>query len=112
MKDEARRAELAHFLRSRRERFKPSQFSLPEGAKQRRTPGLRREELAQIAGISPIWYTKLEQERQIQESSHMTKASLLAPERYVQRAFPCIIRMKQSETGISQTRGFYIQWHT
>jgi transcriptional regulator with XRE-family HTH domain len=74
MKDEQRRAELAHFLRSRRERLKPSQFSLPEGAKQRRTPGLRREELAQIAGISPIWYTKLEQGRQIQVSAQVLES--------------------------------------
>jgi len=74
MKDEQRRAELAHFLRSRRERLKPSQFSLPEGAKQRRTPGLRREELAQIAAISPIWYTKLEQGQQIQVSAQVLES--------------------------------------
>lgn len=74
MKDEQRRAELAHFLRSRRERLKPSQFSLSEGAKQRRTPGLRREELAQVAGISPVWYTKLEQGRQIQVSAQVLES--------------------------------------
>ncbi len=54
MKDEEHRAELIHFLRSRRECFKPSQFSLPEEAKQRRTPGLRREELAQDRGHQPF----------------------------------------------------------
>lgn len=74
MKDEQRRAELAHFLRSRRERLKPSQFSLPQGAKQRRTPGLRREELAQLAGISPIWYTKLEQGQPIQVSAQVLES--------------------------------------
>ena len=74
MKDEQRRAELAHFLRNRCECLKPSQFLLPEGAKQRRTPGLRREELAQIAGISPIWYTKLEQGRQIQVSTQVLES--------------------------------------
>jgi hypothetical protein len=74
MKDEQRRAELAHFLRTRRERLKPSQFSLPEGAKHRRTPGLRREELAQIAAISPIWYTKLEQGQQIQVSAQVLES--------------------------------------
>ncbi|GCE14587.1 helix-turn-helix transcriptional regulator [Tengunoibacter tsumagoiensis] len=74
MNDEQRRSELAHFLRSRRERLKPSQFSLPEGAKQRRTPGLRREELAQVAGISPIWYTKLEQGRPIQVSAQVLES--------------------------------------
>jgi transcriptional regulator with XRE-family HTH domain len=68
MHDEQRRSELAHFLRTRRERLKPSHFHLPPGAKRRRTPGLRREELAQIAGISPTWYMKLEQGQQIQVS--------------------------------------------
>lgn len=74
MKDEERRAELAHFLRSRRESLKPSQFSLPQGARQRRTPGLRREELAQLAGISPIWYTKLEQGQPIQVSAQVLES--------------------------------------
>lgn len=86
MKDEQRRAELAHFLRSRREGLKPSQFSLPQGAKQRRTPGLRREELALIAGISPIWYTKLEQGQSIQVSAQVLESlaqtlQLTEPER-------------------------------
>ena len=74
MQDEQRRTELAHFLRSRRERLKPSQFFLPEGAKLRRTPGLRREELAQVAGISPIWYTKLEQGQPIQVSAQVLES--------------------------------------
>src|SRR5260221_7250325 len=68
MNDDPRRAELAHFLRTRRERLSPSLFQLPTGATRRRTPGLRREELAQIAGISPTWYTKLEQGQEIQVS--------------------------------------------
>jgi len=74
MNDEPRRVELAHFLRTRREHLSPSLFHLPEGAKRRRTPGLRREELAQIAGISPTWYMKLEQGREIQVSAQVLES--------------------------------------
>ena len=63
--------ELAHFLRVRRERLSPSEYSLLEGARRRRTPGLRREELAQLAGMSPVWYTKLEQGQDIQVSTQV-----------------------------------------
>jgi transcriptional regulator with XRE-family HTH domain len=74
MSDDPRRAELAHFLRTRRERLSPSLFQLPTGAKRRRTPGLRREELAQIAGISPTWYMKLEQGQEIQVSAQVLES--------------------------------------
>lgn len=74
MHDEQRRSELAHFLRTRRERLKPSQFHLPQGAKRRRTPGLRREELAQIAGVSPTWYMKLEQGQEIRASAQVLES--------------------------------------
>lgn len=56
------RAELAAFLRSRRERVAPSDVGLPAG-RRRRTPGLRREEVAQLAYISTEYYTRLEQAR-------------------------------------------------
>ena len=56
------RQELAGFLRSRRERLPPSDVGLDAGPR-RRTPGLRREEVAQIAGISVDYYTRLEQAR-------------------------------------------------
>lgn len=56
------RAELAAFLRSRRERITPAQVGLPAGPR-RRTPGLRREEAAQLAFISTEYYTRLEQAR-------------------------------------------------
>ena len=56
------RGELAGFLRSRRERIAPSDVGLDAGPR-RRTPGLRREEVAQIAGISVDYYTRLEQAR-------------------------------------------------
>jgi transcriptional regulator with XRE-family HTH domain len=59
-----RHQELAAFLRSRRARVSPEQVGLPRGTR-RRTPGLRRGEVAVLAGISPEWYTWLEQGRDI-----------------------------------------------
>jgi transcriptional regulator with XRE-family HTH domain len=56
------RRELAAFLRSRRERIAPADVGLPAGPR-RRTPGLRREEVAQLAFISAEYYTRLEQAR-------------------------------------------------
>ncbi|WP_017542087.1 helix-turn-helix transcriptional regulator [Nocardiopsis halophila] len=56
------RRELGAFLRSRRERITPADVGLPAG-RRRRTPGLRREEAAQLAFISPEYYTRLEQAR-------------------------------------------------
>lgn len=55
-----RRAELSDFLRSRRARLLPSDVGLLDGAR-RRTPGLRREEVALLANIGATWYTRLEQ---------------------------------------------------
>lgn len=55
------RAELSEFLRSRRARLKPDDVGLPEFGRHRRVPGLRREELAQLAGVSVAYYTRLEQ---------------------------------------------------
>ena len=63
------RDELAAFLRSRRERLAPAAVGLPATGR-RRTPGLRREELAQVAGVGVTWYTWLEQGRQIDVSAH------------------------------------------
>ncbi len=66
--DKGRRAALTRFLRARRERLSPAQVGLPPGGR-RRTPGLRREELAQIAGVGTTWYTWLEQGRDIKVSA-------------------------------------------
>jgi hypothetical protein len=55
-----RRSELSDFLRTRRARVAPSDVGLPDGAR-RRTPGLRREEVALLAHIGTTWYTRLEQ---------------------------------------------------
>ena len=68
-----RRAELAAFLRSRRERISPEQAGLPPGLR-RRTPGLRREEVAQLAGVGVTWYTWLEQGRPINASAQVLGA--------------------------------------
>lgn len=60
--DERRPYSLGEFLRARRDRLRPADFGLPAGVR-RRVPGLRREEAAQICGISPTWYTWIEQGR-------------------------------------------------
>ena len=62
--DESRRQELSNFLRTRRARISPADVGLAT-AHRRRTPGLRREEVAQLAGMSVTWYTWLEQKRPI-----------------------------------------------
>jgi len=56
--------ELGYFLRSRRERVSPRDAGLPGGNSRRRTPGLRREEVATLAGVSIDYYTKLERGRE------------------------------------------------
>jgi transcriptional regulator with XRE-family HTH domain len=63
-----RRAALADLLRSRREALTPKAAGIAAIGR-RRTPGLRREEVAQLAGVSAAWYTWLEQGRDIQPSS-------------------------------------------
>src|SRR5690349_22661627 len=68
-----RHHELAEFLRSRRARLSPEQVGLPRGAR-RRTPGLRREEVAMLAGVSPEWYTWLEQGRDINVSVQLLES--------------------------------------
>src|ERR1700722_6647258 len=69
----ARRTELAAFLRARRERISPEDVGLPAGTR-RRTAGLRREELAQLAGVGVTWYTWLEQGRPINASVQVLDA--------------------------------------
>ena len=68
-----RRVELAAFLRSRRERISPEDAGLPPGFR-RRTAGLRREEVAQLAGVGVTWYTWLEQGRPINASTQVLDA--------------------------------------
>jgi transcriptional regulator with XRE-family HTH domain len=68
--DTKRRATLADFLKTRRARLRPEQFNLPNIGR-RRTPGLRREEVAQLAGVGVSWYTWLEQGRDITVSDQV-----------------------------------------
>lgn len=68
-----RRVELGRFLRSRRERITPDQVGIPNGGR-RRTPGLRREEVALLAGVGASWYTWLEQARDVQASAAVLDA--------------------------------------
>jgi transcriptional regulator with XRE-family HTH domain len=65
---EKSRSELGDFLRSRREKLRPREVGLAEG-RRRRTAGLRREEVAELAGIGVDWYIRLEQGRSVNPSA-------------------------------------------
>ena len=94
-------SELGEFLRSRRERLSPEQVGLSSGVTLRRVPGLRREELAQLAGVSVGYYTRLEQgvshaaspavldslamALQLDEAEHQHLRTLAVPPRKVRR---------------------------
>jgi transcriptional regulator with XRE-family HTH domain len=67
------RSELADLLRSRRDRLTPADVGLPAGTR-RRTAGLRREEVAQLAGMSTTYYTFLEQGRDVRPSRQVVTA--------------------------------------
>jgi len=71
MKMGSQRKSIGEFLKNRRSRISPKQFDLPEGCTRRRTPGLRREEVAGLAKVSITWYTWLEQGREISASSEV-----------------------------------------
>src|SRR5271170_1258298 len=70
VQNKARREELKQFLRSRRARLSPADFGFPEGPR-RRTPGLRRDEVALLANIGTTTYTFLEQGRDINVSAQV-----------------------------------------
>jgi transcriptional regulator with XRE-family HTH domain len=69
-----RRRELREFLMSRRARVTPAEAGLPDGGGRRRTPGLRREEVAVLAGVGASWYQWLEQGRDISVSPQVLDA--------------------------------------
>jgi transcriptional regulator with XRE-family HTH domain len=71
--EKQRYKELGNFLKTRRAKISPSQVGISEGLR-RRTPGLRREEVAYIAGIGLTWYTWLEQGRAIQVSAEVIES--------------------------------------
>ncbi len=66
-------SEFAAFLKSRRDRIRPADVGLPAGPR-RRVPGLRREEVAQLAGLSADYYTELERGRGAQPSAQVLTA--------------------------------------
>ncbi|MFE0022798.1 helix-turn-helix transcriptional regulator [Amycolatopsis sp. NPDC059021] len=66
--------ELAAFLRTRRERLDPQDFGLPSRRQSRRTPGLRREEVAELAGVSIDYIVRLEQARGLRPSADVVEA--------------------------------------
>ncbi|MCQ4042049.1 helix-turn-helix transcriptional regulator [Streptantibioticus rubrisoli] len=66
--------ELGRFLRARREGVRPTDVGLPIGAGVRRTPGLRREELATLAGVSIDYYTRLERGKETRPSPAVVEA--------------------------------------
>lgn len=70
MSEIERRQALAHFLRKRRSLLSPNEVGLPSGVR-RRTPGLRREEVAQLAHVGTSWYVWLEQGRNVHPSAHL-----------------------------------------
>ncbi len=67
---DTRRKELGEFLVALRGRHAPEEFGFPAGSR-RRAPGLRREEVAQLAGISPTWYAWIEQGRGVNVSAEV-----------------------------------------
>lgn len=71
--EQRRRESLSEFLKSRRARISPEEVGLHTG-KRRRTPGLRREEVAQLAGVGLTWYTWLEQGREITVSDEILES--------------------------------------
>lgn len=73
MRESERRQALADFLRQRRTRLSPTEVGLPPGVR-RRTPGLRREEVAQLANIGTSWYVWLEQGRDVHPSASVLES--------------------------------------
>ncbi len=71
---EVRRQELADFLRTRRAAVRPADIGLADDGRRRRTPGLRREEVAQHAGVGISWYTWLEQGRDVSPTPQVLDA--------------------------------------
>lgn len=90
------RSELGNFLRSRREGLDPGAAGLP-GGRRRRTPGLRREEVAELAGIGVDWYIRLEQGRNVSPS--VTTVDALARALRLGRAEHAHLRALARSTG-------------
>src|SRR5947199_8266838 len=95
--------ELGAFLRVRRSELSPSDVDLPEGGRQRRVAGLRREEIAQLAAISTDYYTRLEQGR----ISPSAPGARLACARPAPRRRPAhlLVRCRGHEPGVRGVAG-------
>lgn len=108
MDDTTRRQQLADFLRTRRARLQPADVNLPITG-QRRTPGLRREEVAVLAGISVDWYTWLEQGRDIRVSEDVLTSLgrvlclSAAEQRYVYRLADVLPDVSPANTLVTRT---------
>lgn len=74
MEDQLQRKSLGDFLKTRRASLSPQAFGFRDGFSRRRTPGLRREEVAQLAGVSLTWYTWLEQGREMSASHEVLES--------------------------------------
>ena len=83
----ADRAQLADFLRTRREALQPEDVGLPRGPR-RRTGGLRREEVAALCGMSADYYSRIEQQRGPNPSEQMLAAIARGPAPVARRAGP------------------------
>jgi transcriptional regulator with XRE-family HTH domain len=77
MHDDVRLQSLSEFLKTHRAKLQPNEVGLPSVCR-RRTPGVRREEVAQLAGISTTWYTWLEQGRNISVTTQVLERIALA----------------------------------
>jgi transcriptional regulator with XRE-family HTH domain len=110
MDDRCRRLELRDFLAAARARLAPSDVGLPATGR-RRVPGLRREEVAELAGVTPVWYRWLESGREIRVSEQflerLSAALRLSPRDEVtlyHLALPGLYRAEQALRGATGAR--------
>ena len=101
---ERRRDELADFLRKRRAALQPEEVGLPGGGR-RRTPGLRREEVAHLAGVGTTWYTWLEQGRDVRASLEVLEAAVPRAAPDPRRAHPPRAARPRRGAAAVQVRG-------
>ena len=102
---DTQRRQLIDFLKGCRARLSPGQVGLPD-TNRRRTPGLRREDVAALAGVSVTWYTWLEQGRKIQVSADVlervcTTLRMTPDERMIREM---ILQLKRGRLELFKTR--------
>ena len=100
------RTELARFLRAQRARVQPTDVDLPPGVTRRRTPGLRREEVAELSGVGLTWYTWLEQGRPIAASAQvidaLARALRLTPDQHRHLRALAGLAVQRPETAVDE----------